>query len=191
MRIYLASRYSRREELCVYRATLEAEGHTVTSRWLNGNHQIDDQGLSVEGVENERTRFALEDWEDLMAAECCIGFTEPARSVANSRGGRHVEFGGAIAAGKDCIVVGPRENVFHCLPQVRRFATWEEFLARPFDIAPKGSGRVKVTITIQDGEKANEVKLSMDFAVKPNDKCTPAQQFAFHVMAKAQEGMGG
>lgn len=126
MKIYLASRYSRREELCGYRAALEADGHVVTSRWLNGNHQIDDQGLSAQAAEAERVRFAVEDWEDLMAADCCISFTEIPRSE-RTRGGRHVEFGGALAAGLGCIVIGPRENVFHCLPKVRWFPDWQSF----------------------------------------------------------------
>lgn len=65
MRIYLASRYSRREELCEYRSQLEAMGHTITSRWLNGNHQVDDKGLSVEASRAERERFAHEDFADL------------------------------------------------------------------------------------------------------------------------------
>lgn len=128
MKIYLASRYSRREELCGYRAVLEADGHTITSRWLNGNHQIDDQGLSVQATESERVRFAVEDWDDLMAADCCISFTEIPRSE-RTRGGRHVEFGAALAAGKQCIVIGPRENVFHCLPWVSYFTSWTDFRA--------------------------------------------------------------
>ncbi len=115
MKIYLASRYSRREELCGYRTALESAGHTITSRWLNGNHQIDDKGLSTEAADGERTRFAVEDWEDLMAADCCISFTETPRSMTSSRGGRHVEFGAALAAGLGCVVVGPRENVFQPL----------------------------------------------------------------------------
>jgi hypothetical protein len=123
MKIYLASRYSRREELCGYRSELEAMGHEVTSRWLNGNHQIDDAGLSLEAAAAERTRFAQEDWDDLMAADCCISFTEAPRS-SNSRGGRHVEFGAAMAAGKVCVVIGPRENVFHCLPDVWWYPEW-------------------------------------------------------------------
>jgi len=130
MRIYLASRYSRREELCTYRAELEEAGHTVTSRWLNGNHQIDDQGLSAQAAETERVRFASEDWHDLTTADCCISFTEAPRSTS-SRGGRHVEFGAALAAGLGCIVIGPRENVFHCLPQVRWFPDWATFQAAP------------------------------------------------------------
>jgi hypothetical protein len=118
VKIYLAARYSRFQELQTYRSILEQQGHRVTSRWINGGHQIDDDGLSAQAKEAERLRFAQEDWEDLLDADCCISFTETPRS-SNSRGGRHVEFGAALAAGKLCIVVGPRENVFHCLSQVR------------------------------------------------------------------------
>lgn len=129
LKIYLAARYSRREELCIYRAELQALGHTVTSRWLNGDHQVDDKGLSAQAHESERVRFATEDWDDLMAADCCISFTEIPRSE-RTRGGRHVEFGGAMAAGKRCIVIGPRENVFHCLPSVEYFQDWDWFMSQ-------------------------------------------------------------
>ena len=129
MKVYLASRYSRREELNVYRADLEQRGLTVTSRWLAGDHQISDSGLSEQAKEADRIRFATEDWEDLLQAELCISFTEEPRS-SNSRGGRHVEFGAALAAGQRCVVIGPRENVFHCLPWVEVFASWSEFLTQ-------------------------------------------------------------
>lgn len=127
MKIYLAARYSRRLELCEYRERLQELGHVVTSRWLNGGHQIAEMRVSDQGAEaphDDRIRFALEDWDDLMAADCCISFTEPSRT-GPTRGGRHVEFGGAIAAGKRVIVVGHHENVFHCLPQVEFFETFE------------------------------------------------------------------
>lgn len=127
MKIYLASRYSRREELCEYRSQLRAMGHVVTSRWLDGNHQVSDKGLSEQAAEADRTRFAVEDWEDLTAAEVCISFTEEPRTEL-TRGGRHVEFGGALAMGKLCIVIGHRENVFHCLPGVHYRSTWESFV---------------------------------------------------------------
>jgi nucleoside 2-deoxyribosyltransferase len=125
MKIYLASRYSRREELCKYRDELVAMGHVVTSRWLNGNHQIDDQGLSVEAKAEERQRFALEDFTDVIQADALIAFTEPPRAT-NSRGGRHVEFGIALGRMMPVYVVGPRENVFHCLNDVRQFETFDD-----------------------------------------------------------------
>lgn len=130
MKIYLASRYSRRYELIGVRAVLEKLGHSVTSRWLNGDHQISDTGLgptSRLGDDAERIRFACEDWEDVLAADWVISFTEEPRAI-NSRGGRHVEFGAAMALNKRCIIVGPRENVFHCLPAVEWAPNWMEFL---------------------------------------------------------------
>lgn len=129
MKVYLASRYSRRTELCAYATELTEGGHIITSRWLNGDHQIDDEGLSVQAAQNERERFAKEDWEDLLSADICISFTESPRS-SNSRGGRHVEFGAALALGKRSIVIGPRENVFHCLPTVEIYSDWTDFKAR-------------------------------------------------------------
>ncbi len=127
LNVYLAARYSRREELLRYAADLEERGYIVTSRWLQGSHQIDDAGLSIEAKREERERFAHEDWEDLKGADACISFTEEPRT-SNSRGGRHVEFGGALAFGQTVIVIGPRENVFHCLAQVKWFPDWESFM---------------------------------------------------------------
>ena len=120
MKIYLAARYSRRDELNGYRRALEARGHVVTSRWLSGTHQLGGDGLSVQAADAERERFASEDLADVMAAEVVISFTEEPRKT-NGRGGRHVEFGVAYASGKTCVVIGPRENVFHHLPGVAYF----------------------------------------------------------------------
>lgn len=141
MKIYLASRYSRREELCQYRKVLQALGHEVTSRWLDGAHQISDSGTPI-GDDGEalvegdgdspecaamRARFAREDVEDVRKSDCVISFTEPPRSNSN-RGGRHVEFGLAYALGKRLIVVGYRENVFHWISSVMFFKTFEELI---------------------------------------------------------------
>lgn len=123
MKIYLAARYSRHKELQEYAKHLVSNGFFITSRWIFGNHQIDDKGLSLETKRSERERFASEDIKDLFDADICISFTEIPRSN-NSRGGRHVEFGMAFALGKRCIVVGPRENVFHCLPEIEVYETF-------------------------------------------------------------------
>ncbi|MEM6327437.1 MAG: hypothetical protein AAF791_10000 [Bacteroidota bacterium] len=126
--VYLASRYSRNPEMREVRTRLESIGYTVTSRWINGDHQIDDEGLSVEASRAERERFAREDLEDLRSASICISFSEVPRST-NSRGGRHVEHGYALALGKRCIVVGPRENVFHCGLGVEVYENTDEMIA--------------------------------------------------------------
>lgn len=127
MKIYLASRYSRHVELRGYRQELEGLGHTVCSRWIDGDHTITSKG-SVQADDAERQRFAMEDWADMNAADCVISFTEEPRKT-NTRGGRHVEFGGALAAGKLCLVVGWKENVFHHMPEVQHHPDWDSCVA--------------------------------------------------------------
>ena len=115
MRIYLAARYARRAEMERYAAQLNVSGHTVDARWI-----VDD------GEKAERT-CAIEDFEDIDRADVLIAFTEPPDipdTPGASRGGRHVEFGMAVALKKPVIVVGPRENVFHHLPAVQQLDSW-------------------------------------------------------------------
>lgn len=136
--VYLAARYSRREELCRYKSDLEAAGYQVPARWLLGEHQV--HGLeAARAVEadgpvpvDQAVLFAEDDIEDLLGADIIVSFTEAPRCGA-TRGGRHVEFGVALGlkragAGQHRIyLVGPIENVFHALPEVDgRFDTWED-----------------------------------------------------------------
>jgi len=136
---YLAARYSRRAELCGYRADLASLGITVTSRWLNGNHQVNDHGIPVTddgqraaigdpAAGRLRTRFAAEDVADVLAADMLIAFTEQPRA-STTRGGRHVELGLALGAGKRVTLIGPRENLFCWLPHVEHHPAWPGFLA--------------------------------------------------------------
>jgi hypothetical protein len=113
MRIYIAARYDRRFEMLGVAAKLIRAGHDVTSRWIEGG-----RGGNSELV------AALEDVGELAHSDCLVTFTEqPERCVAwAARGGRHVEFGIALACGKRLCVVGPRENVFHHLPSVEVYA---------------------------------------------------------------------
>lgn len=125
MKIYLAARYTRRVELCSYANDLRDLGHEITSRWLNGLHETpSNRGLGPVDP-HDSSPWALEDLEDVRAADCVVSFTEPAR-VEAGRGGRHVEYGFALGLGKRCIVVGHYENVFHCLPGIEFFETWPE-----------------------------------------------------------------
>lgn len=127
MNIYLAARYTRHPELQTYARELKDLGHRITSRWILGGHQITDDGLSAEGTAEQRIRFAREDYEDLINADLSIHFTEKPRT-GPTRGGRHVEFGIALEKQQRIIVVGFRENIFHCLQQVEFFETWAECL---------------------------------------------------------------
>jgi len=117
MKVYLCARYSKNPEMREVAEYLRLSfGMTITSRWINGSHEIGDRS-----TDEGRATLAHEDFEDLKAADCLLAFSEPPRTVSNQRGGRHVEFGIALALGLPIFVVGPKENVFHYLPPVRNF----------------------------------------------------------------------
>jgi hypothetical protein len=126
--VYLAARYSRREEMLAVREDLRRAGYVVTSRWVNGEHQADFDRETPEGTA-VMARFAREDLADLIGSQCVISFQEVPRKPTTNRGGRHVEFGYALALGKRIICVGPLEHVFTALPEVDRYDDWPAALA--------------------------------------------------------------
>lgn len=152
MKIYLASRYSRREELLGYKSFLEDKGHTVNSRWLLGTHQLDNRGTPIgdtgealveggsecEAAHMLRQKFLSEDLEDVTNAEWVISFTEQPRAPLVGRGGRHVEFGYVLGLNyawrqhnpTRLTVVGYRENLFHWHPSVEFYYNWDDFVSR-------------------------------------------------------------
>lgn len=137
MKIYLAARYDRLAEMNRHANQLRLHGFEVTSRWLNGSHQIHPGATTdlqsggftneVEGVPLLARPFAEDDIEDICASDAVIFFSEPPDSHSK-RGGRHVEFGFALARGKQIMVVGPRENVFHCLQAIKHFPDFDTLL---------------------------------------------------------------
>ncbi len=120
-RVYLAARYVRRDEMVGHARELTVMGYEVTSRWINGSHELGDHPAAA-----ERARLALEDYGDLERADIVLCFTEEprARLEQPGRGGRHVEMGIALALGKRVVLIGPRENVFHHLPQAQHHEDW-------------------------------------------------------------------
>ena len=57
-----------------------------------------------------------------------IFFSEPSDKAVR-RGGRHVEFGFAMAGNKPIFVIGPKENIFHyLLSDGKHFADIPSFL---------------------------------------------------------------
>lgn len=117
MKIYLASLYSKRPAMAVVADYLKSKGHEVTARWVYGG----EDGLDREGI-------AQLDYDDVSAADVCLSFSEPYGSY-HKGGGRHVEFGLAYAMGKQCALIGERENVFHHLPGIKAYPDLKDWLA--------------------------------------------------------------
>lgn len=132
MRVYLAARYSRHDEMRGVRDVLATLGHVVTSRWIDCHTDVmgDHSASFTPEVLNERPqdcmRIARHDLDDVLAADAVISFT----SGGGGKGGRHVEFGYGLARGKRMIVVGPREHVFHTLSQVEWYPDWPRLVMK-------------------------------------------------------------
>jgi hypothetical protein len=128
--IYLAAHYARNAEMRGYRDILEAMGHKVTSRWID-QHQ--DTGLLTEALGEAElnahpelgTPYALKDMEDIYTADTVMSFTN-----GRGRGGRHVEFGMAVVLMKRLVIVGPREHVFHTLPDIEHYPDWSRLFLK-------------------------------------------------------------
>jgi hypothetical protein len=114
MKIYMCSRFQRREEMARYAVFLRGLGIEITSRW-HDNH-TDASALQ---------RYAQECYADVKAADIVLAFAEnPSRSPEHNTGGRHVEVGLAIAWGKRVILVAYQENVFHYMPEMELCSDW-------------------------------------------------------------------
>lgn len=109
-KIYLAAAYNLAAQMQGYRKDLQAQGHEVTARWIDGMvGPWEDQGKV--------------DANDLFIADTVIVFTR----VPSTTGGYHVELGLAIAWGRPIVLVGPKNNVFHYMAD-HQYNTWEDLL---------------------------------------------------------------
>lgn len=113
MRVYVAARHARREEMFdVVRPLLEDQGHVVTSRWLTSARPPD-------------RKEAIIDVEDIDNSEVVVVMTDPTGNVA-AGGGRWFEAGYGFGTGKRVIFVGDPEIVFCHHPGVECYPTLDQ-----------------------------------------------------------------
>jgi nucleoside 2-deoxyribosyltransferase len=102
MKIYLASRYSRKAEMLQNREELQALGFEVVSSWLDEEHTCFE-----DASDRDRASFGNRDIEDVRRCDVLVCFTPGGRN-----GGLFCELGAALVLSKPCIIVGPKSNVF-------------------------------------------------------------------------------
>lgn len=121
-RIYLAAPFGEYLKVQAYADDLRHRGHAITSRWHSDHVSI---WLKDPSKQAGYLGPATEDLHDLREADTLISFTEP-EGTGYTSGGRHVEFGYAMARGHDLFVLGPVENIFMNFAQV--CSTWEQLV---------------------------------------------------------------
>jgi len=129
VKFYFAGSFNRKQELQKYMYKMHEQGHDVTSRWLKTDHEVDISEKEELSPDGQATIFAREDIEDLCEADGVVFFSS-ADHVAKGRGGRHTEFGYALAIHRPIFLIGRRENAFHALiPERNVFKDFIAFMA--------------------------------------------------------------
>lgn len=128
--VYLAAPWATQQLMRERRIELRELGFVVTSRWI-------DEPPTPPGITDRdwwAERAAI-DLEDLRAADCVILSAE---SVSTT-GDKHFETGYAYGIGKQIIVVGQPENVFHHMRSLVLVPDWEAAKSALLDYAPAWS----------------------------------------------------
>lgn len=112
MKIYLASRFQDQAEMREWARKIDAAGLTVVSSWVlkdvDPNHDVRDTS------DDGNRMAAVRDINDIEKADIVVAFSPP-EHFKTGRGGRHAEYGYAIARGMRIVIVGQREHIFHWL----------------------------------------------------------------------------
>lgn len=125
--VYIAGRWEDRERIIDIKAALETNKDIrVISSWLTPSDNI-----TMAELHHQPTRaagLALKDVEEVGRAHVFVAFN-PKDAHRSGTGGRHTEFGMALAMAKRIVYVGDRENLFHFLPAVRILQPGERLAA--------------------------------------------------------------
>ena len=129
---YFAARYSRHPEMRQYRDELHAaiRHAAVTSRWIDchgGELEVSYTPEALNADPEGCWKHGQHDIDDIHDADVLVSFTG---NGGGGKGGRHIEHGYALGSRfMRLVIVGPRENIFHCHPSTDAYPDWESFLA--------------------------------------------------------------
>lgn len=142
---YFAARYSRHPEMRAYRDELESAipGAKVVARWIDCHNEELEQSYTPEALNADPAacwRHGADDLADLHLSDVIVSFTG---NGGGGKGGRHIEHGYAMArehwtGAPRVVIVGPRENIFHCHPDTEVYPDWVTFLAAEIDLSAEG-----------------------------------------------------
>lgn len=123
MKIFLASVFAERGAMRVWRELIENQGHKVTSHWIDSPFKSDDDATPIElSIAAEQNVHDIED---------CDYFVLDSRLFVQNiygHGGRHIDFGIALALKKKICLIGTPESPYHLLPPITHHETIISFL---------------------------------------------------------------
>ncbi len=125
--IYIAATFARKNEALEIENALKDNGYMITSTWL---HQENANMNNPTGVEQAKlaNSFGDRDEEEVAKCDVLLMLTGDSKDIKPTGGGRHTEFGIARALKKRCVLLGPRENVFHHAWEIESVSTMKEAL---------------------------------------------------------------
>lgn len=132
--VYLSASYPRADEMNGCKSVLQEVGYTIVSTWHDSARSevgVTDVTIGeLQSIPEHCKQFAIRDLDDLRRADVFFMFTGDEKSS----GGRHTELGLAMGLDniKGIVIIGPRENVFHCLDGFMVFPDWKIFCVHLF-----------------------------------------------------------
>jgi hypothetical protein len=128
MKVYLAARFDRKDEMKEFSLRLKEIGIGVTSRWLDEKPLPHGQAAQARFLRNT----AQMDADDVKAADILIRFSDnlSTKTIPSKwgTGSRLEECGMATAWGKRIVIVGGRQSLFDRFPQRIHVRDAEELL---------------------------------------------------------------
>lgn len=121
VKIYVAARYARREDAAVLAQQLRDSGAIVVSTWHDG---VKDDAGSEEKLQG----LSMKDLKEVYEGDAVFTLTDEPGGFYQY-GSHHIEFGAGYAWDKICVLIGPRELMFHRLPGVLQFDSFEDYMA--------------------------------------------------------------
>jgi nucleoside 2-deoxyribosyltransferase len=119
LKVYVAARFTRKDEVAALAMRIERAGAVVCTDWfLEAESDLHELSDDVRQSRAERDISHVRNCDILVML-----------AGGGARGGRHFEFGFAMALGIPCWIVGEREHIFHWLPWVEVFDSADEMLS--------------------------------------------------------------
>lgn len=126
--IYIAASFGDKARVRRYATDLRCLGYAVADRWTNHAFPFEGDQTNIQNQAYSSVA-ASEDLNDVKNSQIFVLLTTPEDDDGSRSFGRMVEFGYALHSCAVCCIVGDLTNIFCTLEAVKRFETFDDFVA--------------------------------------------------------------